>query len=418
MRQVDHHGGFTAAAGHALYTARTYPKHYWNRTAFVSEPTGHLTATFTLHREEGDFVARNAWNLVASDDEWTAPIMAEVGPDGHVWVIDWYNYIVQHNPTPAGFKTGKGNAYETPLRDKTHGRIYRDRLQGRQADRRRRRSTRSDPEGLVAALKNDNLFWRMHAQRLLVERGKRDVVPALIRLVQDRSVDAIGLNPAAIHALWTLHGLGALDGPDPAAREAAEAALEHPSAGVRRNALEVLPRDERSAARVLASGALRDEDSFVRLSALLALAEMPASEEVAGAITEAILAGNAGHDVPLTRLEIEASARLAQRGLAPGGPGSGGGAGTTGRATSPGGDDAGRPAWGSPGATPRPARPRRAAGGRPGGEAAGRGRRPGTAAPGSEPGCSCGRRRAAGSTRSPRRRRSPPRPTTGRSCGP
>ena len=51
--------------------------------------------------------------------------MAEVGPDGNVWVIDWYNYIVQHNPTPAGFKTGKGNAYETELRDKKHGRIYR-----------------------------------------------------------------------------------------------------------------------------------------------------------------------------------------------------------------------------------------------------------------------------------------------------
>ena len=42
-----------------------------------------------------------------------------------MWVIDWYDFIVQHNPTPAGFKTGKGNAYETDLRDKTHGRIYR-----------------------------------------------------------------------------------------------------------------------------------------------------------------------------------------------------------------------------------------------------------------------------------------------------
>ena len=51
--------------------------------------------------------------------------MAEVGPDGNVWIIDWYNYIVQHNPTPAGFKTGRGSAYETDLRDKKHGRIYR-----------------------------------------------------------------------------------------------------------------------------------------------------------------------------------------------------------------------------------------------------------------------------------------------------
>jgi hypothetical protein len=50
--------------------------------------------------------------------------MAEVGPDGNVWVLDWYNYIVQHNPTPPGFRNGR-NAYETELRDKKHGRIYR-----------------------------------------------------------------------------------------------------------------------------------------------------------------------------------------------------------------------------------------------------------------------------------------------------
>ena len=79
-----------------------------------------------LTPRRSDFHSTNyACNLLASDDEWTAPIMAEVGPDGNVWVIDWYNYIVQHNPTPRGFKTGKGAAYETPLRDKTHGRIYR-----------------------------------------------------------------------------------------------------------------------------------------------------------------------------------------------------------------------------------------------------------------------------------------------------
>ena len=125
VRQVDFHGGFTAAAGHALYTARTYPPYYWNSTAFVAEPTGHLVATFTLDRKGSDVDDYYGWNLLASDDEWTAPICAEVGPDGNVWVIDWYNYIVQHNPTPHGFKTGRGNAYETPIRDQTHGRIYR-----------------------------------------------------------------------------------------------------------------------------------------------------------------------------------------------------------------------------------------------------------------------------------------------------
>src|SRR4030095_7105882 len=125
VRQVDWHGGYTAAAGHALYTARNYPPEHWNRPAFVAEPTGHLGGTVVLRQGGSHFRSHNPFNLVASDDEWTAPIMAEVGPDGNVWVLDWYNFIVQHNPTPQGFRTGKGAAYESDLRDKTHGRIYR-----------------------------------------------------------------------------------------------------------------------------------------------------------------------------------------------------------------------------------------------------------------------------------------------------
>ncbi len=220
VRQVDYHGGFTAAAGHALYTARTYPSHYWNQTAFVAEPTGHLIATFTLNRRGSAFHDYYGWNLLASDDEWTAPINAEVGPDGNVWFIDWYNYIVQHNPTPQGFRTGRGAAYETPLRDKVHGRIYRIVYDAAQPSR----TAPLDPSGgpaLVTALRSDNQFWRMHAQRLLVERGQTDVVPALVTLARDQSVNSIGLNTAAIHALWTLYGLGALVSGDGEATSAA-----------------------------------------------------------------------------------------------------------------------------------------------------------------------------------------------------
>src|SRR5207302_3127490 len=168
VRQVDFHGGYTAAAGHALYTARAYPKEYWNRAAFVCEPTGHLVGTFVLRRDGSGFRSSNPFNLLASDDEWTAPIMAEVGPDGNVWVIDWYNYIVQHNPTPQGFRTGKGAAYESDLRDKKHGRIYRIVYQGKDGGKEKKPAfTLADaaPKKLVETLKSDNLFWRRHAQR-------------------------------------------------------------------------------------------------------------------------------------------------------------------------------------------------------------------------------------------------------------
>ena len=301
VRQVDYFGGFTAGAGHALYTARAYPKPYWNSTAFVAEPTGHIVATFALEKRGSDFASHNEWNLVASDDEWTSPVAAEVGPDGSVWISDWYNFIVQHNPTPKGFATGTGNAYETPLRDKTHGRIYRISPVGSPAKATTRTLDPDDAKGLVAALKDDNMFWRLHAQRLLVERGKKDVVPELIELVKDRTVDGIGLNPGAIHALWTLHGLGVLDGSDEAASRAVRLALGHPSAGVRRNAVQVLPPDGgvgqlRAAHEVRAFDLLADPDPQVRLAAFLALADAPESASAATAIVDALVAGKVDGD--------------------------------------------------------------------------------------------------------------------------
>ena len=290
IRQVDVHGRYTAGAGHAVYTARAYPPAYWNRVAFVSCPTGHLTGQYRLERQGSQFISRDAPSFLASDDEWTAPIMAEIGPDGNVWIIDWYSYIVQHNPTPRGYKTGKHGAYETPLRDKTHGRIYR--VVHRDSDRSKPlRLDKAAPAELVAALKNDTMLWRLHAQRKLVERGQKDVVPALVELVRDTSVDAAGLNVGAIHSLWTLQGLDVLndESSDPAALSAALGALRHPSFGVRRNAVQVLPRTEASLFAILSAGLLNDTDAQVRLMTMLALSEMPRTSQAGAAIYAALL---------------------------------------------------------------------------------------------------------------------------------
>jgi len=297
VRQVDHHGHFTAAAGHRLYTARAYPREYWNRTAFVCEPTGHIVATFEITPSGAAFRSRMAWSLVASDDEWTSPIQADVGPDGQVWVIDWYNFIVQHNPTPAGFKNGKGNAYETDLRDKVHGRLWRVVHDSSAKASHRTTLTGASAEELVATLRDTNMFWRIRAQRRLVDRatgrsdGGRDVVPALVALVRDPSVDDIGLNPAAIHAIWTLNSLGALDGPtaDATAVAAVHGALRHPSAGVRMNAIRALPRDTASLAAENDAGVTTDGAPLVRLWLLDALGESAPSPE-ATAMVLALLA--------------------------------------------------------------------------------------------------------------------------------
>ncbi|MEZ4699401.1 MAG: ThuA domain-containing protein [Rhodothermales bacterium] len=286
VRQVDVFGGFTAAAGHHLYTARAYPPSFWNSAALINEPTGHLLARGRIVPDGAGFRTEDGWNLLSSADEWVSPIHAQVGPDGAVWVLDWYNFIVQHNPTPQGFGTGDGNAYVTDLRDKTHGRVYRIVYKDAPAYSPRSLS-KTDPDGLIDALRSDNMLWRTTGQRLLVERGQTDIAPALIALVEDRSMDAIGINGAAIHALWTLHGLGLLDGSNGIVTNTALRALKHPSAGVRKAAAQVLPHTTETARAIAAAGLLEDPDAHTRLAAALALADTPASEETGRRLYEA-----------------------------------------------------------------------------------------------------------------------------------
>jgi len=283
VRQVDVFGGFTAAAGHNLYTARAFPKTYWNQIAFVSEPTGHILHQNRMVKKGTDYEDKEAFNLLAGADEWVAPVFAEVGPDGAVWVVDWYSFIIQHNPTPRGSENGSGNAYETNLRDFTHGRIYRVGYKNAPAYTPLALS-KDRPQELVATLKNNNMFWRQTAQRMLVERNQRDVVPQLIALVNDQSVDEIGINPAAIHALWTLQGLGVLDGSNAEASKAVVSALKHPSAGVRKTAVEVLPRNAASVDALMQANSLNDAEPLVTLKTLLAFTEMPLTPAVETAV--------------------------------------------------------------------------------------------------------------------------------------
>ncbi|MEY3898600.1 MAG: hypothetical protein RLZZ214_4122, partial [Verrucomicrobiota bacterium] len=145
VTQVDQIGGYTAAAGHHYYTDRIFADTFSANNAFICEPTGHIVATGDVS-DNGSLkqTLLRGNNAFASSDAWAAPVAARVGPDGALWIADWYNPIIQHNvvfryfnparnydqphsPYQQGDKKGpgKGNAYETPLRDATHGRIWR-----------------------------------------------------------------------------------------------------------------------------------------------------------------------------------------------------------------------------------------------------------------------------------------------------
>ncbi len=257
----------------------------------VCEPTGHIVGGFVLEKDGAGYRSNNAFNAVASIDDWAAPIMSEVGPDGNVWVLDWYNYIIQHNPTPNGFKTGKGAAYESDLRDKRFGRVYRLLYQQSITPTHSMQLENSSDAELVEALKSNNFFWRRTAQRLLVERGKADqkALDALVALVDNQQVDEIGLNTAAMHAIWTLSGLSDSKNQDAKAAltSACEAGFKHPSSPVRNAAVTCCTEGQVNDA--VDSGLLQDSDPRVQLTVLLRLAD--GAEAVSGETLAAMTNG-------------------------------------------------------------------------------------------------------------------------------
>ncbi len=265
IRQVDAFGRYTAGAGYALATSSAFPESWQDSMAFIGGPTGNLLGMYQNMPDGSGYKAINRSSLIASADEWFSPVAAEVGPDGHLWVADWYNFIIQHNPTPnrgrGGYEaqTGKGNAHVNPNRDRQHGRIYRLLWEGAQNRPTIVSLASASPSALVSVLENDNMFWRLTAQRLLLEARATEVVELLRKKVAVESV-------ASLHALWILHGLGKLD------REIHQAALLSASPELRRNAIRALGNSGEDLQLLLDTAAITAEDLGVRREAYIKMA--------------------------------------------------------------------------------------------------------------------------------------------------
>jgi len=280
LQQVDVRGGYTAAAGANFYTARNYPEAYQNQM-YVNEPTGHLVHIARIVKDGAGYKEVDGGNIFASTDAWTAPVFSETGPDGNLWVADWYNPVIQHNPDERGMENqiwnadkGEGNAHINEHRDKGHGRIYIIEHEDGDAPE----ITKLDPENnadLIEGLQSDNMFWRTTAQRLIVEENKTELIGELIKLAKtDDKIDKNGLNGGALHAIWTLDGLGALN-TNEEAKSVVVGALKSKSYAVKKAALELLPETIEGSRILAESGLLSDSNLSLRLNALLRAAELP-----------------------------------------------------------------------------------------------------------------------------------------------
>ena len=208
------------------YLGGAFPPSF-RRVACVAESAHNMVhcdvwseagATYTARRlEEGA-------EFIASTDAWFRPVNMYVGPDGALYLIDYYRNIIEHPEWMAADAYHAGYLYNGQDR----GRIYRivpDTQPPVPLPKHIQLGHASDAE-LVQQLANPNIWWRRTTQRLLVERHSADAVEPLVRLFNESRLPL-----GRVHALWTLDGLGKLE------ENLLEKALDDPEAGVRENAV-------------------------------------------------------------------------------------------------------------------------------------------------------------------------------------
>ena len=182
-------GGHVTCGG-VLYDADVYPEKY--RGQYVA---GNLLSNAVywhkLEPVKASFKASHGGELIEANDTWFRPVDLLLGPDGCVYVADWYD---------------KRAAHLDPIDnwDKTNGRVYRIEYNGppKQPPFDLREKTSAE---LVALLTHPNKWWRNEARRLLAERQDKGVYDSLRK--QARGGDG----PAALEALWALFVSGGWD---------------------------------------------------------------------------------------------------------------------------------------------------------------------------------------------------------------
>ncbi|HRP55761.1 PVC-type heme-binding CxxCH protein [Agriterribacter sp.] len=255
-------GTMTSGSGLTAYLAEDFPEPYRNAT-FIAEPVSNLVHVDALRDSGVSYVASRVFpnkEFLTSTDAWSRPVNMYVGPDGALYVLDYYRRVIESPEWMSEEAIRAGNLYDGI--DK--GRIYRiSATNGKKADWTKGLQL-GDADGttLIRELANPNNWWRMHAQRLLVDRADTNDIPGLEETAAE-SPSAMG----RLHALWTLEGMGALK-PALVSR-----ALKDSISGIRENAVKLaglhLKEDPALGSALMALQ--NDKDIKVRFQLLLTL---------------------------------------------------------------------------------------------------------------------------------------------------
>jgi putative heme-binding domain-containing protein len=270
----DGHGS-TGIAGMAAYEADQFPAEY-RGSMFVGN-----VMTNIIHRDVPEWRGSSPWvekptDFVSCDDWWFRPVDLQLGPDGGLYVADFYNCIIGHYEVDL----------KHPRRDRHRGRIWRIVWKG--ADGAVATATPSDLtsldiDRLVELLGDGNATVRRLAYDTLLARaallgGDSDGITTRLEgvVTASKDGDAGHADDRRALAVRGLARLGRLTG-DSLARAAVD-----PAPVVRVHlvkALAAMP-DWDAARGDLVRAKLADSDAFVRRAAAEALAEHPESASI------------------------------------------------------------------------------------------------------------------------------------------
>lgn len=273
-------GGYiTSACSPVCYQAAGFPEAY-HHNIFVCDPANNLIHRDVLQLDGIVYTAKRGdpdREFLASTDNWFRPVYLDIGPDGCLYVLDFYREAIE---TPLSLPDDIKKSLN--LQSRQRGRIWRIRAEGTKA-RNQTMPGESSVEQLVSYLDDPNIWWRLTAQRLLVERREAKAIAPLKKLMTSARTPQ-----GRAHALWTLDGLNALP------EEYILKALGDEEAGVREQALRL------SDARLKSSDVLQKAvsrlvtDPSPRLRFQLALTLGEASTPLTASALAKLVAQDAG----------------------------------------------------------------------------------------------------------------------------
>jgi putative membrane-bound dehydrogenase-like protein len=274
--QIDLVGKFTAAAGCAIYEGGAWPAE-WRYSYFTTEPTINIVHHEVVRPDGVTFTADKTRDeeFIGGRDKWFRPIETRIGPDGALYIVDFYNQAVIHNDT-RGPKHNAVNAAVRPDRDHYFGRIFR--VQHKKAESIAVPDLgKASISNLVEALSHPNKAVRFTAHRLLWENQTAEM-QAAVRI-------APGTKDFApwVHQLWLMADSGhvpdniltyAMGDDRPQLRKTA----------MRIAALSTNSQNVRVKTAILKQ--LNDSDERVQLETIVALGSYAVDEDTAAALVK------------------------------------------------------------------------------------------------------------------------------------